>query len=187
MIDLVKSIKGRNKDNRNFIAVFVGETGAGKSWSALRLAEMIDDGFSQDRVIFEPEDFLEAISEHEEATLVFDDAGIGLSSREAMSKLNRSIGKVSQSFRFKLINLLITAPTFGMIDLQARSLTHALFHVWDRGKASYYRLWQNPFHASIWRRKVATVYFDKPSRELRERYEERKRNFLNSYYDTLIK
>lgn len=43
---LLQYIHKRIEENRNFIAIFTGDTGSGKSYSAIRLAEMVDTTFS---------------------------------------------------------------------------------------------------------------------------------------------
>ncbi|MHB1470090.1 MAG: hypothetical protein ACYCSA_00950 [Thermoplasmataceae archaeon] len=43
---ILQYIHKRIEENRNFIAIFTGDTGSGKSYSAIRLAEMVDTTFS---------------------------------------------------------------------------------------------------------------------------------------------
>ena len=50
------------KRNKNFVMLFVGQTGSGKSYSALRLAEMLDDTFDINRVKFKAKDFMNTIN-----------------------------------------------------------------------------------------------------------------------------
>jgi ABC-type dipeptide/oligopeptide/nickel transport system ATPase component len=43
---IIESVKRRiNHQNKNWLAIICGETGSGKSYSALRLAEMIESFF----------------------------------------------------------------------------------------------------------------------------------------------
>ena len=59
---LLQWIRNRIKKNRNLIALFIGDTGSGKSYSSIRLAETIDPGFSVDRIVFTVEDFMKLIN-----------------------------------------------------------------------------------------------------------------------------
>jgi type II secretory ATPase GspE/PulE/Tfp pilus assembly ATPase PilB-like protein len=61
-IFLLPWIKRRIAENRNVIAIFSGDTGSGKSYGAIRLAEVIDPTFNLDRVVFTVEDFVSLIN-----------------------------------------------------------------------------------------------------------------------------
>ncbi|EQD60470.1 hypothetical protein B2A_03672, partial [mine drainage metagenome] len=43
----------------NLIALFIGDTGSGKSYSAIRLAERVDPNFSVARIVFTVKEFLD--------------------------------------------------------------------------------------------------------------------------------
>ena len=61
---LIQYIRDRvEKRNKNFVMLFVGATGSGKSYSALRLAEMLDKTFDIERVKFKAKDFMNCINE----------------------------------------------------------------------------------------------------------------------------
>jgi len=47
-----------HRQNKNWLAIVCGETGGGKSYSALTIAEVIDPEFSIDRVVFSAEEFM---------------------------------------------------------------------------------------------------------------------------------
>ena len=81
-----------NVFNRNFCGIFVGRVGTGKSWSALRYAEVIDPTFNIDRVVFKISDLLNLAKTLDPGkAIIFDEAGIDASNRESyMNKLNKA-------------------------------------------------------------------------------------------------
>lgn len=117
------------KRNKNFLGCFVGSTGSGKSYSALRLAEDIDPTFSIENVAFKAKDFASLVQRDWPAgsCLVWDETGIELSSRAWQSLSNRMIHLILQSFRFKNLAVLFTLPDFSFLDVGARKLLHGLF------------------------------------------------------------
>jgi len=44
--------------NKNWLAIICGETGSGKSYSALKIAETVDPTFSPERIVFSSEQFV---------------------------------------------------------------------------------------------------------------------------------
>jgi replication-associated recombination protein RarA len=59
----VRWIKKRIDDNLNFLAIFEGSPGAGKSWSALSIAYAIDPEFNpRDQVAFSFRDLMRIIN-----------------------------------------------------------------------------------------------------------------------------
>ena len=59
---LLQWIRNRIKKNRNLIALFIGDTGSGKSLSSIRLAERVDPNFNVDRIVFTVDDFLALVN-----------------------------------------------------------------------------------------------------------------------------
>jgi len=126
MIDRI--IKKRlHRMNRNYLGVITGETGSGKSWSALRICENVDPEFDASRCIFTPKEFLSILNSgelHKGSMLLMDEAGVSLPAREWQSFSNRAIGYILQTFRHENIGVIFTVPNWGFIDSQARNLMH---------------------------------------------------------------
>lgn len=117
------------KYNQNFIAIVVGGTGTGKSYLAIRLAEIIDPEFNIDYIVFNGKQFQELLNSGKLKRgniIVWDEAGVGMASREAMTKENRLIGKIAQTFRHQNLGLIFTVPDIGFVDMQIRKLAHVL-------------------------------------------------------------
>lgn len=115
--------------NLNAIVGFFGQTGSGKSYSGFRLAELVDRTFDIHRIAFDVDPFLELVDSNlpRGSGIMFDDAGLGMNSRDWQTASNRILSKVAQSFRFKGHLTIITAPDITMIDSQVRSLFHLIF------------------------------------------------------------
>jgi hypothetical protein len=202
---LAREISDRvNKRNLNLVAAWIGATGSGKSWSALRLAELIDLSFSVDRVVFTKEQFLELVNADlpRGSVIVWDEAGLGMPAREWQSVLNRSISYILQTFRFKNLVTFLTVPSQYFLDSQARALFHLLMDV--KGvQIGPDLVLARPFFVS--HGKDGTVYekhpridiegegatvleaikFSKPSDGLIAAYESRRRKYLDGFYESL--
>ena len=117
-------------DKNNIISI-TGETGSGKSFSALSLAETLSpDRFNINYVIFEPQEFSDLIKSQvlqKGDVIVWDEAGVGIPSKLWWSILNRSINYILQVFRNENISLIFTTPNLGFIDSDARKLLHFYF------------------------------------------------------------
>lgn len=191
--------------NKNAICVFTGETGSGKSYSALRLGEIVDKEFSLDHLVFRPLDFLDLVNSSALETgsvIVWDEMGLGMPAREWNSLFNKSIGYVLQSFRFRNLCLLMTVPDQAFIDAQARALFHYLFeaeHINEDAETvscNVLRVEHSArFHKDYAKHpivrtpdgpaKMRTVEFGLPSSSLRKAYEERRAAFMSTYYREL--
>jgi len=200
--------------NLNAIAIWVGPTGTGKSYSALRLAELVDDRFTLKHLVFSADNFLDLINVNRNEddsgsegiepgqVLVWDEAGLGMPAREWQSIFNRSVGYVLQSFRFKRIALFMTVPDQAFIDAQARALFHYYFECVAIDRMNKWVI-AKPFitehsprfgkdymkypriRLSTGTVKMGTVQFALPSSNLRESYEEKRRKYMDAYYRDL--
>lgn len=119
--------------NKNWLAFICGETGSGKSYSALSLADMISPrGITIKRnVVFKPKQFLKKIQNREDLekgdVLIFDEAGVGISARDWWKIQNKMLSSVLQTFREMNIGVIFTVPAMRYIDVNARILMHNYF------------------------------------------------------------
>jgi len=126
----VKNVRYRLlKQNKNWLAIVCGDTGSGKSYSALSLADLIvSRGITVKRnVVFNPVQFLQKLTDKslkKGDILIFDEAGVGMSSREWYSTQNKLMGSVLQTFRNMNVGVIFTTPNLSFIDVQARKLFH---------------------------------------------------------------
>jgi len=131
----INYVKQRIKDNKNWLCMFVGPTGSGKSLSAASVLEMLNKDFNIDMVIFSGKDLMNLINSGnydkkktgQVIGFEWDEAGVDLSSRNWQSATNRIVNFLLQTFRHKNFVLIFTAPYMDFIDSSTRKLFHAIF------------------------------------------------------------
>ena len=194
---LLQWIRNRIKKNRNLIALFIGDTGSGKSLSSIRLAERVDPNFSVDRIVFTVKEFLDLVNSGLPAgsVIVFDDAGLGINARLWQEMSARVFGMLTQGFRYKQILTFITVPDETFIERQSRKLVHIRFESTDvQGMMKMKLLSRNTFdpehplgkfpriHRGISEIIVKMVKFHLPSDDLREKYEAKKKEYMEKRF-----
>jgi len=121
----IKRIRARMIfQNKNWLAIICGETGSGKSYSALSLAKLIG---GKVHIVFTTVEFLSLLNSSNLSkgdVIVFDEAGVGMSSRDWYSVQNKLLGAILQTFRNLNVAVIFTTPNLSFIDVQARKLFH---------------------------------------------------------------
>jgi len=123
----IKYINQRIRQNKNFVCLISGQTGSGKSWCALSIAEMLDPDFHIRQIIFKGTELLALINSGKlkrGSVIIWDEAGIDLSNRAWMSATNKLLNFVFQTFRHKGYILFFTTPYSDFVDKQTRRLFH---------------------------------------------------------------
>jgi len=127
---ILASIRARLwRRDQNWICAIVGQTGSGKSYSALRFAEIIDRNFNIDKVFFRIRDFISAVNEggiKKGDCVVIDEAGIGWGSRSFMMQENKDMSALFQAVRFMNFGIILTVPSLHMVDKHGRDLLHSI-------------------------------------------------------------
>lgn len=192
---LIPWVNKRILQNRNVNAVFVGDTGSGKSYSAISLGYQLDPNFTADRIAFTTKEFLALVNSDlpKASVIIYDDAGLGIPAREWQSTSTKIFGLLMQGFRYKNLISLITVPDLMFIEKQSRMLMHAYFEATDvQGTMRLFR----PFH--IFRgsdqlgfryprqiidgveQVINRVKFKLPPKELTDEYERRKTEYMDA-------
>lgn len=134
---LVEYIKDRiyNK-NKNFLMIFVGSTGSGKSYGALKLAEILDKDFNINYCCFKAKEFMNVINSLIERTekgevikgrvILWDEFGVEHNAREFMTISNRVINYFFQTSRHLNLIVIMTVPLLSFIDSATRKLVHGI-------------------------------------------------------------
>lgn len=145
---LSKYAMDRVRRNQNFICLFVGQTGTSKSYSCIELAFDLDPDFDADRIVFKPEDFLELTKKKipKGSVIMWDEVGVGMSSREWYSIQNKMISYVLETFRRDNTILLMTTPNMKFIDSNVRALIHGFGETIDPVHAGNQFGWVKYFH-----------------------------------------
>ena len=117
------------RKNQNWLCCICGQTGSGKSYTALKLASLIDPNFTIDNVVFTGQEFMDKINDPERfkkgTCLVWDECGVNMSARDFQSLMNKLLNKVLQTFRHKNIAVIFTVPSLTFLDVACRRLLHA--------------------------------------------------------------
>lgn len=103
---------------------------SGKSFSAMRIALEIDPNFTEENVVFSAQEFMELLHSGKlkaGSMIIWDEAGVGIATRDWYSILNKSINYVLQTWGHQSIGLLLTVPDFSFVDSQTRKLCNMYF------------------------------------------------------------
>lgn len=124
-----------SKDEDRFFVVD-GREGSGKSVLTLQLAAYLDSSFCLDRVVFSAESFEKAIIDSKKGdVIVFDEAFRGLSSKGALSKMNKVLVRLMMECRQKNLIVFIVLPTFFLLERYVAIFrASGLFHVYRNKK-----------------------------------------------------
>lgn len=168
------------------VAIFVGRTGSSKSGSAISLAYAMDPTFNLDRIVFSVDEFFRISTENNlppGSFLIFDDAGVGVGSRDWQDEKNKSLGAILQTFRYKQLPTLITTPRISFIDKQVRESVELQFVATDtKGMFKPFVLYESPkMDGKIWHSypsvggtEIKLWPFPPPPQELFEQYAKKK-------------
>ena len=138
-----KIIPGLEKKDKDYFVAIDGMEGSGKSTLAFQVAKHVDPSFNLDRVVFNAEDFRQAIYKAKKGqAIVFDEAFTGLSSRSALSGINRALVGLMMQMRQKNLFVIIVLPTFFLLDKYvALWRCRGLIHVYESGgRRGYFRV-----------------------------------------------
>lgn len=186
-----------NKKDKNFQGIFCGDTGSGKSLSAISFAEKLDPNFNADNIVFSASEFMEVINSgklKKGACIVFDEAGVGIPAREWYNISNKLLNYVMQTYRHQNWIVLFTVPDFSFIDSGSRKLFHCYF---ETVKIDFRRklclikplfIQNNPrmgkfyfkykyFWVNGKKQRITKLWIDLPSRELQKEYTKKKEKF----------
>lgn len=199
-LGFVTHLKRRIRHNKNNIVIFVGQTGSGKSYSALRLAEMLDPTFSVERCLFKAEDFVEMVENHslpKGSVLLWDEVGLSMDARNFQSIGNKLVAYVLESFRYMNLTLILSVPSLSFCDVKLRKLVHFIIETQriDHKKMMvackvlmirhYARDQGGKIYQQFLRRKglkLSTTWFNHPSQKLADAYEKKKDIFMKQLY-----
>jgi ABC-type dipeptide/oligopeptide/nickel transport system ATPase component len=122
-----KAILARLESKKNTFIAIVGGTGEGKSYTALRIAELIEPNFDvREQIIYYPQQFLNIIQNainKNYKVLMLDEAHTTIPARLWYNFTNLAINFVASTFRqLKALVLIIVTPSIGWIDKTIREM-----------------------------------------------------------------
>lgn len=190
--------------NQNFIGLFLGRQGSGKSLATLWLAEELDSTFTHERVCFDiPSLFKWLLPENREklptgAVIVLEELGVSHNKQDFNTSDAKSFSKLIQYFRAYNLILLANAPQIKDIVKSTRTHLQAVFEtqgVIEDERACLIRVTffnTNPITGDTYNNKMqfswlngATTTVDMfkshlPSRHIRTQYEKSKQQFMDN-------
>jgi ABC-type dipeptide/oligopeptide/nickel transport system ATPase component len=204
----------KRKNNSTNIR-FVGDTGSGKSWSGLSVAEscakLLGYRLSKDNIYFSIKDVIQKVAEEEPkpGTIFFiDEQQVGAGSKDHASKKNKAYSAFLSTVRSNRYIFITTLPFSDMEDKQLRRLFHVevetqginesaqtvntrpryLEH--SRLKDKTYRkrlviVFKDESTGFTKARKLSTWDIKRPSQEIVDIYEPMKREFKRKLYKKL--
>lgn len=200
-----------NIDNQHFMAAVVGREGSGKSYTALRIAEVVDPTFNADRVMFEPQRFLEKLTEWKEdpdvetkgKAIVADESGVGLGVRTWYQDDQVLFNQCLQVIRDENMCVLFTLPRLSELDSQARGRLHAFLEMsdldagrwaelrwlnWDPSRNESDKIYRHYPKMDVggYKHQIRRLKLGPPSDTLVAEYSERKDKFQNELYQDAI-
>lgn len=140
------------KDKDCFICVD-GAEGSGKSTLALQIGRFVDPSLNLNRVVFDAESFREAVFKAKKnQCIIFDEAFNGLSSRSALSAMNRVLVGLMMQMRQKNLFIIMVLPTFFLLERYAAIFrTKALIHVYEvNGNRGYFRVYNKKLKKTLY-------------------------------------
>ena len=133
---IVRRIRTRFNRSQNCLCCFEGQTGSGKSYAGISLACKTDPTFAdalRERICFTAEKFLSVYTNKENPlrkrqAVIWDEIGglHGAYSRDALTKKNRIISFLAQTFRYRQNLVVFSLPSWNMLDKHVRQLIHIL-------------------------------------------------------------
>lgn len=193
------------------------KTGTGKSYTALRLGELIDKDFNIDKVVYYPREFLKVMDDVEESgkpsqVVVVDEGEITAPAQLWYSFTNKAIAYNLATFRYLRCMSIFVTPALSWLDKRVRILTSHIgftekfFGDWKTGLKKttvhlrLYRITTDMIGEKIFFRKIRMfdttnrkiVSFRRfvvslPSEDLIEAYEKKARKFKKSLRKGLVK
>jgi len=208
----------RVKNNNNSCNIrFTGETGSGKTYSAISWAEtmakMMGRTFTADGIYFSIRDIIEEVAERDPkpgTIFLLDEQQVAGGAKEHQSKKNKAYGIFMSTVRSKRYIFLSTLPFADMGDKQVRRLFHVevetqgidklkkvvrckpryLEHSRIKDKVYRKRLvitFTDPKNGIRLSRKLGTCDISKPSEDIIKAFEIKKANFQRKLYKQLSK
>jgi hypothetical protein len=195
-IPIVEIIQARTKDNMDSRTIIEGEGGIGKSYTALRLAELLDARFTEDppgaveqQVQFSASEYMEAVNSLSPGSvLIYDEPGQSFHHREFMSEANIILSKVMIGYRFKLFISFLCIPGLGLIDKDGKMLVKFLINVVHHGQCEVFKQLPQKFGGDPWWVTITDKQFlGLPGVKLRHAYEAKKKKVENALYSSYHK
>ena len=161
-LEFMNSVKEALNSSRSVVCCVVGRPGIGKTYAALRLAEIFDKRFTVDQVLFTREEILEVVSGvrklRPKSCVIIDESHIALGNRNWAVAAQKSLVELFQSVRHLglLIFVVCLHPT--TLDVQIRNfLISYQLHSERPGVTTPYATSMGRFSDKLYTRRMETL------------------------------
>jgi len=119
-------IYNRIEMKKNCFFMLVGDSGEGKSYTALRIAEIVQEDFDpKTQVVYTPDQYLDvinyAVEKRKTKVIILDEAHVTIPARLWLSFTNLAVGLVTTTFRrLKSLAVLIVSPDINWVEKMVR-------------------------------------------------------------------
>ena len=205
----IRYFNQRIRQNKNNLITVTGATGSGKTWTAIAICEMMSEfngvPFTIDNIIFSLKDLMSLINSgklKKGSCIIFDEPQVTISNRSFQSLANKVFNHLLTTFRHRNLTLFFCTPYEDLLDKTARKLFHAKFTTIKINKNTqtvkvkpvcteynaHYEKFYEKFLRVAYKRKEGGKYavrklkkwdVRKPSKEIIEVYEKKKRAFTD--------
>lgn len=183
-------IKNRLNEHYNIIILFTGEAGSGKSYVGMTTGQEFDKNFNIDRVTFTPDEFLKQVEHlHNKEWIMIDEPAVGgvLGKRTWYEDMQKALVDVLETFRFLNLGLIFATINKSLLDSIVRNyLLHYQVWIVGRGHGYVYHIEPSQFDNDVKTPYEGELFFELPSDDLIEAYEEKRRGIQRGrYFKTL--
>jgi energy-coupling factor transporter ATP-binding protein EcfA2 len=169
---ILDEIQYRRRKVKQNMMIVVGPPGEGKSYFALRLAQILDPKFNPyEQIVFERTHLLQLIGMNSPLkmgqVIVIDEAQFIAGARRWYEDVQKDVMEHIESIRSKGFIVIIVALHLNLLDKIIRKyvLSHMMLMM-ERGKAVVYNLWTPPFADKLFRRRLGKMALQLPDYEL---------------------
>jgi hypothetical protein len=153
---LVPRIRKRLRKDWDCWSLKTGEEGSGKSSEGIYYGHYIsgNDGFRiRDNIVYEPDDFLNAVFNAKKYdTVLLDEGGEAWYNRDFATRINKCLAKAAMQVRERNLNVTICVPRWHYLDNVVLYRHKFRTHIHDirdvRGFCEYYETKWDPFSRS---------------------------------------
>lgn len=170
-VNILNNIQNRIDDIKQNIIVVAGSPGGGKTYFALRLAQIFDKRFNVDiQVVFDRSQLLYLLgpesSLHRGQTIIIDESQFAMSARAWMEQVQKDLMQHMQALRSKGLLVVIVCLHTALLDKIVRQ--HILsMEMWmnKRGQAAVYEFTRSPFIDEAYHPKLGNLVLQIPDIE----------------------
>lgn len=138
-LDAVK--KNIEKKDRDFVILVDGYEGSGKSTFAQQIGRYLDNSLNLEKICMTADEFKQAIiNANKGDCIIYDEAVMGLSSGESITRVGRILKSMMMQMRQKNLFVIIVIPAFFELNKYAvLGRAKGLFHIYEKqGKRGFF-------------------------------------------------